>query len=191
MCDSGLVPGLENIFFFVIKHMRGTIGKSWRLNNSIVSMLIFRFWSLYYVYVREDPYFKEAYPEVRRSKYAWGRENDKVNVVNVNIWKFWVKGIQESFVLFLQIFYQFDIISKQKVKKTKTPHLPQAPMGWDIRIPNPGQWVVVFSLMGEAFQKTIIFLRKRGRLGKWLLPFALPLLSAWNTGLMPEVEQPF
>lgn len=46
------------------------------------------------------------------------KENYKVNV-NGNIWRLEVKSTQEFFVLFLQVFGQFKIISKQKVERKK------------------------------------------------------------------------
>ena len=52
-------------------------------------------------------------------------ENDKVNVVSVNIWKFWVKGIQDFFVLFSHFFMSILNDFKQKIKK-KTSSPPGA-----------------------------------------------------------------
>lgn len=38
-------------------------------------------------------------------------------MLNINIWGIWVKGILESFVLFLQTFYKSELISKLKFKR--------------------------------------------------------------------------
>lgn len=60
---------------------------------------------MYYGYIRQHPYFRK-----RTLKYIGvkcgqrDRENDKVNMVIVNIWRFLVKGIQKFFVLFFASF---------------------------------------------------------------------------------------
>lgn len=118
----------RNNFFLMIKDSK-TIDKSCRLNNSIVSVLIFWFWSVYYGYIRQHPYFRKhtlKYIGVKCGQRD--RENDKVNMVIVNIWRFRAKGIQKFFVLF---FCKFSVTFKLFSNKKLTNNLisPRDPCG--------------------------------------------------------------